>query len=682
MLNCFFRYAANLKIFLLLISLFSFAVSQPRDTNELKPRIGVFFHPGFSFHFANFNGLPNVPSCCPEYSNIISSSYEPGISVNYPINYSWLINARASYGLVKANFESFQNINVLVDGSSVPGKSAFNLDNDFSFLNIDLNAMYTLDSKINFMAGPRLAFGMSSNYSQIEVLTEPNDRGVFYPEHTRDRNKSSGGIDNAAIMLVGLNLGASYRLPLNKNNSLFLVPEFFYHLNFNKMVSKTSWYMHSANFGVAVEYRQPPPPPPPPPPPINPPLPKLLAVREMPNIAADVSVMQLDEFGRKQDNVGIKIEDFISFNMRPLLNYVFFDENSAEIPQRYNRFTPKQAIDFNLKSLQDLDALETYYYVLDIFAKRLKDNPDEKVTLLGTNQDSGYEKNNLDLSKQRAESIANYFKDVWKVPSEQIVVQSRNLPKQYSRSDTITGLEENRRVEILVSNKLSGSVMTVDTLRQISKTTFRFVPEYKAETGLKSWRFILKQGDRVIMEEQGGKEVPNYFDWTFQTGDENAPKNSNDIKYEFFISDEIGQTAKSKLKMIRVEQLTVDKKRIERQKDKEYEYYSLILFPYGGAELGAEHKEVVDFVKNRLTTNTAQDNTQVKIFGFSDSVGDERINKRIATARADAVYRRLNMSNATFEGIGEDQLLYNNDLPEGRFYCRTVKIEVESTIGE
>lgn len=676
-----------MKIFLFTILLYSWAFSQEstiqeRDTNELKPRIGVFFHPGFSFHFADFTGLPNVPSCCPEYGNIISSAYEPGISLNYPIDYKWLINARASYGLVNASFESSQFINVLVDGVSTNGKSVFYLNTDLSLLNIDLNAMYTLDSKINFMAGPRLSFIMNSKYNQVEKLTEPSDRGVFYPEYTRSRNELSGDIDNLALMLIGFNIGASYRLPLTKNGSLFLVPEAFYHINFNRLISNVAWTMHSANIGLAVEFRQPPPPPPPPPPPINPPLPKLLKARENPLISADISVMQLDEFGKKQEKIGVKIEDFISFNMRPLLNYVFFDENSYAIPNRYNRFSPKQAQDFNLKSLQNLSALETYYYVLDIYGKRLQDNPDEKVTLIGTNQDFAEEKNNTDLSKKRAETIADYFNSVWNVSKDRISIQARNLPKQYSRSDTITGLEENRRVEIMVSNKLGGSILTVDTVRQINITTFRFIPDYKADAGLKSWKFTLKQGGKVLIEKEGGKDIPNFIDWSFKTGDDNAPVNSNDINYDLVIIDELGQRAKSNLKKIVVEQLTVDKKRLERRKDKEYEYYSLILFPYGGADLGEEHREVVDFVKGRLNSNVNQDNTEVKILGYSDSVGDEKINKRIATARAEAVYNRLNMKNAQYEGIGEDQLLYDNGLPEGRFYCRTVRIEVESTFGE
>ncbi len=669
----------------LLIILFSFQIllSQERDTFELKPRLGVYFHPGLSIHFAKIKGLPNIPSCCPEYTTTLGSSYEPGITLNYPINYNWLVNSRVSYGFSNVDFTSIEDgIAVNVDGVTVQGESTHNLMTDFSFLNLDFNAMYTLDGKINFMFGPRLAFIMNAKYEQNEILTKPFDRGVFIPEYSRKRNEFAGEIDNKAIMLFGLNFGASYRLPLTKNGSLFLVPEFFYHLNFNNIVSDSTWAMHNINLGLAVEFRQPPPPPPPPPPPANPPMPKLPNVRENPSISADVAIMQLDEFGKKQDNIGVKIEDFISFNMRPLLNYVFFDENSAQIPNRYLRFTKKQAQEFTNKSLQNLNAIETYYYVLNIFGKRLKDNPDEKVTLIGTNQDEGEEKNNLELSKQRAESIRDYFVNIWDINSDRIRVQARNLPKQYSRSDTITGLEENRRVEINVSTDLAGSVLTVDTLRQISKTTIRFIPEVKAEAGLDSWNFSLKQGNREILSKNGNSDLPNFIDWVFETGDPNAPKDGGEIFYDIEVNDKIGQRVKSKTKKLKVEQLTVDRKRLERRKDKEYEYYGLILFPYGGADLGEEHRKVVDIVKDRIKENPNIDNTQVKIYGFTDMVGDDRINKRIANARAEAVYRRLNIRNAYYEGVGKDKILYDNSLPEGRFYCRTVQIEVETTVGE
>jgi hypothetical protein len=39
-----------------------------------------------------------------------------------------------------------------------------------------------------------------------------------------------------------------------------------------------------------------------------------------------------------------------------------------------------------------------------------------------------------------------------------------------------------------------------------------------------------------------------------------------------------------------------------------------------------------------------------------------------------------NSKEVHFEGMGERELIYNNELPEGRFYCRTVTITVETPI--
>jgi hypothetical protein len=32
------------------------------------------------------------------------------------------------------------------------------------------------------------------------------------------------------------------------------------------------------------------------------------------------------------------------------------------------------------------------------------------------------------------------------------------------------------------------------------------------------------------------------------------------------------------------------------------------------------------------------------------------------------------------EGVGNAELLFNNDIPEGRFYCRTVNIVVKTPV--
>jgi outer membrane protein OmpA-like peptidoglycan-associated protein len=86
---------------------------------------------------------------------------------------------------------------------------------------------------------------------------------------------------------------------------------------------------------------------------------------------------------------------------------------------------------------------------------------------------------------------------------------------------------------------------------------------------------------------------------------------------------------------------------------------------------------VVDFIKDR-----SNDKSQIYVRGYTDAMGDDDVNKRLSQRRAKSVADRLKLKNAIVEGIGEDLLLYSNDTPEGRFYCRTVQIIIETPIDD
>ena len=61
-------------------------------------------------------------------------------------------------------------------------------------------------------------------------------------------------------------------------------------------------------------------------------------------------------------------------------------------------------------------------------------------------------------------------------------------------------------------------------------------------------------------------------------------------------------------------------------------------------------------------------------YGF----GNDDFNLRLSTQRAQAVAKALDHPNVIARGVGETILLYSNDTPEGRFYCRTVDIISET----
>ena len=56
------------------------------------------------------------------------------------------------------------------------------------------------------------------------------------------------------------------------------------------------------------------------------------------------------------------------------------------------------------------------------------------------------------------------------------------------------------------------------------------------------------------------------------------------------------------------------------------------------------------------------------------------VRKGASLSRADAAAQALGIPVKEAVGRGEKELLYDNDLPEGRYYCRTVTVIVETPV--
>jgi len=667
-----------LLLFIWAFALMNISLYSQIDSVELKPKYGIFSNFNLNFHDAAFRGLPGVPSCCPEYSNAFGTGYSFGALIDYPINNDLQVNLRLGYASYSAGFSNNETIdNIIVNGIGRQGTIEHLLDVSIGNIGIEPTASYRVTNSLYLRAGLRLSLITGTYYDQIEKIVDPPDRGTF-ADGRSFRNKSDGDINNALSFQEGLIFGSSYELPINKQKSLFLVPEIYYTYLFTPVISDYDWTIHSVSFGLAVKYRIPAPPPPPPPPPMNPPTPELSPPPPPPLLTADIEAIEIDSLGNGDYNFSIKIEDFISLNMRPLLNYVFFDSNSAVIPERYIKMNPYETSKFKLKDLQNLDAIQTYYQVLNIFGKRLRENPDVKITLVGANSNYGFERKNKKLSKQRAESVRNYLRDVWGIDPKRMAIKARNLPKPASKTKVEEGRQENRRVEIVSRNwALNEPVITIDTMRVLSAAEIKFLPAFKSKVGLKSWKVKVVQGRKELASWGGEGNPPEELAWNISTDGDNSPKRGGTIHYYMTVTDKLNQSFTTEKYSMPVEQLTVDRKRLERRSDKEFEYYRLILFDYGKSKLASEHRKVVDIVKERITPDA-----KVFIYGHTDSMGDEDINKRISTRRARAVARRLKIPVKQVEGVGESELLYDNSLPEGRFYCRTVRITIETPVRE
>ena len=367
------------------------------------------------------------------------------------------------------------------------------------------------------------------------------------------------------------------------------------------------------------------------------------------------------------------IDQVTSTNMYPLLNYVFFDDNSSELPERYVRLKEKFAYEFNLSMLNNKDVLFTYRNLLNIVGKRMNEKSLAKITILGCNSNIDKEKGNTSLSESRANTIKKYLQEVWKIEDERISVKSRNLPEKASNNGDKDGIEENRRVELSSNDEyILSPIFVSDTSFNSIPPTVRFKDAAKVKFGETFWKISLKQNNEVLKEFIGEGNSETDLDWNIND-EKSFPSSELPIYCETEVNDkEIRKTIVSK-DTIPVKFLTLELKERNKLQSRSIEKFNLILFDFGSNKLGPGNLKISTLIKSKI-----RDNSKVYINGYTDRLGNDNFNLNLSKGRAKSVYQQLGFKNALFNGIGESQLLYNNDLPEGRFYCRTVTVTVDN----
>jgi outer membrane protein OmpA-like peptidoglycan-associated protein len=647
-----------------------------------KPFYGMFYNHGINVYLSAFSELEEIPSCCKKNMNGINTGFNTGLLAQFKLidfiknefrlglsNYSGILIQQEDFEALFYDEESDDFI--LTDGIF-----QYELDASLYVINISTLGFYELWNKINLIGGFDIGYLIKKDYSYIEKIIKPAQGFFSGTNRSRTRNFKEGQFETTTDLYFSLKLGVDYNLKLNNKNSLFLHPEIFYSYIINPLIPETGWHIHSIFAGLAVKYTEPLPPPPPPLPPLQEPLPDYPMPVKAPDIYADITAAQIDSLGNINKETEIKIEDFVTNSISPLLNFIFFDENSYKIHDRYTKINYDDSWNFSLSGLKKMSEMQNYYNLLNIIGLRLRNNKNAKITLTGTNADMGVERKNTNLSMKRAESVKDYLVNIWAIDPERINIRARNLPAEPSNKYDSAGQEENRRVEIISDNwKITEPIVIKDTNRVVTKTKIRFYPKIISEFKTKKWILSIKQNGHILKEFTGQNTLPPQIDWDVKTDSPDAPKYGGKINYSLKVENTLGKLVSTIDKFISVEQVTIERKKTEKKFDTEYEYYSLILFDFRKFRLKKEHKKILDMINDKIS-----DDSKVIITGHTDIIGTDEFNRKISKSRAANVAKELGVKNVELIGEGEENLLYDNSLPEGRFYCRTVKIMIETKI--
>lgn len=508
-------------------------------------------------------------------------------------------------------------------------------------------------SNLFLFAGPRAAFNLSKDYEYTQLQQQ-------------DRSGEFSAVKKT-IFSGQVGLGYDYAVSNPASATKFLIAPFIsYHPYFGQDPrSIESLSISTVRAGVAIKLGK---------------GSKIEAVKDnsviVPNRDVDFTV-------RAPKTIPLKRE--VSETL-PLSNYIFFDEGSTTIPNRYVQLNANNASNFKEDQLQkainsnmtgrSARQLNVYHNILNIIGDRLRANPNSNINLSGASANGAAE------GTLFAEEIKQYWVSNFGINGNRIKTQGRTKPlipsEQLGGTKELALLREgDRRVDITsaspelaleVGGGMMKPVMIVSDLEAPLDSHLIFNVG-GASSLLKTYTITTKDENGITKtygpynrdkESVPGKTIlgdRNMGDYTITMN--GTTKNGTAVSKE------------AKVHLMRQTDMGA----------KGYRYS--ILFNFDKTKTIASYEKFL----NESVVPLISDGSTVIIHGHTDIIGNEDYNNNLSNDRAMEAQRILEKAlksagktKVKFEtfGFGEDltKAPFDNSTPEERFYNRTVIIDI------
>jgi hypothetical protein len=365
------------------------------------------------------------------------------------------------------------------------------------------------------------------------------------------------------------------------------------------------------------------------------------------------------EDGTEIENPTLRVEQFAATSQHTLLPVVFFDQGSATPSSRYRRIQSTEREAYKMPSDANASPTNIYAHVLNIIGKRMATSS-AKLTITGQQT---RDEADTKLAEKRAEAIAAYFQDVWKIPAARLV-RTAKPPEASTQADKRTVSFSSDNAEILAP-------LTIEyTTRLASPPVLNIGMEINTGAGLKQWELEMQQivnnQPTTLKEARGGEPYPKRYEWRLNDEPATIPQSNDPLSIRIGAYDINNAAAPdAALKSIKVEQVSLADKRKNNAPDKTVNLYEA-LFGASLSEMDASSKAAFDAAKRAITP---QSRVSITVFG-----GNANVN-----ARAVAEALRLDARTAVLRDAGTP-LLSNTQQPEAQAYNRMVRIRVESPV--
>lgn len=533
--------------------------------------------------------------------------------------------------------------------------TTWNADMPASISYLDINpvaSFYDIGTKHLYgLAGINIGIPVTSEYSLTESTEGLPSEQAFENADIPD-----------ASTLFGLTLGAGYQIPIA--DEAWFTPELQFTVPFTDVSGNealANWSNTQIRLTAALKFR--------------------IGGDDqdtIPEVESDLEVelndiVYFDELGNEKPLKVIRVEDVQYNEMYPLVPYVFFDENKSDFNPTYQVASSKSETgEFTVSSLKQ-DALDINRNTLNIIGTRMQEMKNAMVTITGTGDGTG---ESVAVARKRAEAAQKYLMDNFDIKKERLLVEAKARPSKPSTLTVPAGVAENRRVEITsnIPELLDPLLIKGDQQRLAAPRLIEFQPEVTTTIPVKQWSLTLSQGGTILREfTRNGEARPRR--WIVRP-DELAGSDVP-VEYRYVVVDTLG-TRKEAFGTIPVEYLSSTRRTMEELSDKTIHKFSLILFDFDSEAVTGDNSRILE----REIVPVIEYNSIVKVFGYADEIGEAGYNKKLALRRAqavaDAIKSRTKAAKVEVHGVGEDLELFDNELPAGRFLCRTVQVVIET----
>ncbi len=607
-----------------------------------------------------------------------------GLLVEFPIGQSFNLGLRGGYQLHSGSLTQIYSNSIDAvnkqDNATVVANIQGTVETTFGHGALSVyGRLAPFSFPLYLTVGPTFLLPSQAEYNYVERIGAPVN-AVFRDQRTTSRTLAKTTFSNATS-ITAVTAAIGYEFPLAPYVGFLTELQFQPLLGdfIGPLSGNQTWTGSILNVAIGIRFGVVSNTPPPPPPPEKKPKDTVIVKRPevVPFDAKGVTANGLS------DTIVVTKKKVKATEVHALLPYIFFDRDSAIIPARYVRLDPKNRRTFQVERLPRGSTLDIYYQLLNIVGQRIRDDRASDITITGCV--SQFEKDTT-LALRRAEAVRDYLVTVWRVPPKRLKVIARGLPANPSLSevDTAEAARENQRVEIASANYVvERPVELPDSTFLAPIGTVRFIPppQQPDTAGLiDGWALDVMVGDSLIKKAvTGSGQPPKQIEFQIQ----NRPDLDLRVPLEISSTLTIRDTLYQDMARLKSSTVTV-------RSDGEYEQerivengryvdtYNLLLFSFDSAQATSFSEQGAQLIKPNLDSTSI-----VSITGHTDRIGLPYYNKALSQRRAEFAQTLLGLQNAkriSVQGMGEKELEYDNQFPEGRYYSRTVTVVVETPI--